>query len=596
MAGHSPASTRPAAFKVTLACDAGEVQAAAQSVRAFLATQGWGEKELMSFVLALVEACTNAIKHAGETARARPILVEAFSEPHQAEFRVHDHTPGFDWPADIELPAPHSENGRGLYLIKCVMDHAAYFRGRDENILLMRKSRPAAVATEPIGPVITADFADNEQVINDLVEELSSCYESLSAIFRHSVHEARAGSLKEFAERLFNDLLQILSAEWFVVRLLSKEGGRLEVFATSSPNLQAESLLLPGRAEEPTSLETEAAAARQTVWFGAQKSLPSDDPIAKWRPGSVGLVQPILLSGELMGTLALGKPPSAKPAPARGGLVFTAAQTNVVGTFADYLAIQIANARFQEEQVRQRLVARELEIAGNIQRSLLPVKLPQPPGFTIAGFCRSAREVGGDFFDVLKIHDHAVLMVIADVMGNGIPAALFAAILSTVVRAAPEMTQQPAALLTRVNQLLLPELAGVEMFITMQLVHVDARARKITAASAGHCPLAVAGEGSIRTFAPEGMPLGVMADALFEDEVIELGDNSRVLLYTDGITDATNTHGETFGQQRLLNWLERTTGVRRTADQLKSDLTAEMEKFQSGAPLKDDLTFLLLAG
>ena len=84
-------------------------------------------------------------------------------------------------------------------------------------------------------------------------------------------------------------------------------------------------------------------------------------------------------------------------------VVFTASQTNVVGTFAEFLAIQVVNARFQEEQVTSRLVAHELEIANSIQQSLLLKTLPQLPGFELAAFCRSAHQVGGDFYDVLRV-------------------------------------------------------------------------------------------------------------------------------------------------------------------------------------------------
>ena len=123
--------------------------------------------------------------------------------------------------------------------------------------------------------------------------------------------------------------------------------------------------------------------------------------------------------------------------------------------------------------------------------------------------------MGGDFYDVLKINAHSALLVIADVMGKGIPAALFAAMLRTLIRAAPELTPQPAALLERVNRLLFPELSGMDMFITAQLAYVDAKARRLVVAGAGHCPLAVATPTGVKTFSPEGMPLGIKQDTGF---------------------------------------------------------------------------------
>ena len=158
------------------------------------------------------------------------------------------------------------------------------------------------------------------------------------------------------------------------------------------------------------------------------------------------------------------------------------------------------------------------------------------------------------------------------------------------------MTQQPAALLTRANRLLFPELSGVAMFITAQLVLVDARARTLTIANAGHCPLLVAGDGAVKSYSPEGMPLGVLADSLFEDEKVELPENGCVLLYSDGVTDAQNPRGEKFGNQALADWLAQSSATRREAGRLRDDLVAELEKYQSGAALADDQTFMLLRG
>ena len=95
----------------------------------------------MSFDLVLVEACNNAIEHARD--HRQPILLEALSDAKRVEFRIHDHTPGFDWPVKVELPPPDSENGRGLYLIHSLMDYSEYLRGKNKNLLILRRLRAA---------------------------------------------------------------------------------------------------------------------------------------------------------------------------------------------------------------------------------------------------------------------------------------------------------------------------------------------------------------------------------------------------------------------------------------------------------------------
>src|SRR5206468_380912 len=477
------------------------------------------------------EACNNAINYASEAGRAQPIEIEVISSLTRVELRVNDHTPGFDWPGRINLPGSDSERGRGLYLIRSLMDSTEYFRGAGENSLRMRKNRSSQAGRVPSPSAnleeLSRRLAESEQIIGDMAEELSSCYESLAAIFRYSAEQGKAISLEDFSRRLLSDLLRITAADWFVLRLVPKGQSRLVVFTASDAPLELEPLEVPPSADPACAAEVRSAANRQDVWFDEHKLLGSDDPLRRLKPGSLGLVHPFYFGDTLIGTVTVGKTVSRVP--------FSAAQTNVVHTFADFLAIQIVNARFQAEQVNNLLMARDLQIAKNIQRNLLVKTLPQLTGFGLAGYCESARQVGGDFYDVIKLSDDSLLLIIADVMGKGIPAAMFAAILRSLLRALPELTSQPSALLSRVNRLLFDELSDVDMFITAQLVYVDVRERRLITASAGHCPLllAVANESVVKTLSPEGMPLGILPDTTFTDESAVLSKNCRVLLYTD---------------------------------------------------------------
>jgi serine phosphatase RsbU (regulator of sigma subunit) len=397
----------------------------------------------------------------------------------------------------------------------------------------------------------------------------------------------KSNDLGDFARRLLTDLIQITSAQWFVFRMTNFADQKLEVYASSDSSVLLPSLDLAEASGK--SVEAEAALAREDVWFDHINPLKSGDPLARIRPGCAGLVHPIFLADTLIGTLTIAK------SSATGS--FTAVEANVVHTFSDFLAIQIVNSRYTEELVRNRLVSRELEIAKTIQRSLLPKSIPRLPEYGLAGFCESAHQVGGDFYDVIKINDDSLLLIIADVMGKGIPAAMFAAILRSLLRAVPEWMNQPAALLGRVNRLLFEELSGVDMFITAQLVYVDSRARKITAASAGHCPvlLAVDGDGNVKSLSPEGLPLGILPDTTFSNHTEILPKKCRVLLYTDGLTEARNESGEFFGQERLMRWFRSAARSKKTAEELKDDLAGELIGFQSSTTLSDDQTFLIMA-
>ena len=135
--GSSPARV----LRLCLECNLTEVHSAARVARRFLAEQGCLYHELMDYELALVEACNNAIQHAGIDGRNKPVVVEILCDTAQVEFRITDHTAGFDWPARAALPDTQRENGRGLYLIKSLMDYANYFRGPEQNVLVIRKRR-----------------------------------------------------------------------------------------------------------------------------------------------------------------------------------------------------------------------------------------------------------------------------------------------------------------------------------------------------------------------------------------------------------------------------------------------------------------------
>jgi serine phosphatase RsbU (regulator of sigma subunit) len=257
----------------------------------------------------------------------------------------------------------------------------------------------------------------------------------------------------------------------------------------------------------------------------------------------------------------------------------------------------IGDTLWHKKRLDSRLAAHELEIARQLQQSLLPRSFPALPGFGFAAFCRSASQVGGDFYDILSLADDSVLLVVADVMGKGVPAALFAATLRTLVRATLEWTQRPSELLARMNRLMYQELSGVDMFITAQLALVEPRRQLMSIASAGHCPLLLAdGQGNTRAISPDGLPLGIMPNAVFAEQEEAFDSSNSALLYTDGLTDARNPQGRFFGPERLEHWLRHSAGKKRNADQLKASFVWELERFQSERPPEDDQTFLLLAG
>ncbi len=580
---------KAAKLRVSSGCDLQKVRPMTRAVRDFLATEGAIEEELNACELALVEACNNAVLYVTQDGRKQTIDVEISIDESEIEMKIHDHTSGFRLPDLANLPDQDNETGRGLFIMRSLMDSISYVRDGNQNTLILKKLRPTsndgAGSSLDIIRDLRLQLTENEEIISDMTNELSSCYESLSAIFRAGAELGQTNNLEEFSRSLGRELLEITGSDWFILRIVPKDELRLVVFASSHAN-PLEPLSIGISCDSDLTAEMKAAISGRDVWFNSRNPLDVCDPLKISMPPSFGLIHPFFFGDTLMGTLTVGK--------FQHRSAFNAANAQVVRTFAEFLGIQIANARMRDEQVTHQLVAHELQIARNIQRALLPKALPKFHRVNLSGFYESARQVGGDFYDVVPAGKKGLLLIVADVMGKGIPAAMFAAIFRSLVRSSPELNDQPGTLLSRMNRLLYNDLADVDMFITAQLGFLDLQNRCLKIANAGHCPALLAGkEGEVKVLAPEDLPIGVQPEIEFVETVTTLPPAARVLVYTDGLTETRNAGGEFFGQERIVKWLSQNR--LKTADQMKLLLATELAAFRGKAPLQDDQTFLLLA-
>jgi serine phosphatase RsbU (regulator of sigma subunit)/anti-sigma regulatory factor (Ser/Thr protein kinase) len=572
-------------LRVECACDLAAVRSASLQVREFLAARGLSEEEIAGLELALVEAANNAVEHSTAEALGLPLRIEATVGGHEVELRIIDHTPGFDWPEQAELPDDDSEGGRGIFLIQSIVDRANYLRGRGENCLILTKTR----LSQGADPAPAADaesamqIAELESALDGMTEELSYSYETLTSIFRYSAQLASSQDLGSFAERLLRDALALAEADVAVLRLFENDRGVLRVQLAEPAAALADVWL-----KDTHSCEAECARLRQDVWFDATHPLTKEDPLNGAGDLHLGVCHPLALNEQLLGTITLARK--------SGDHAFRAAQINVLHTLADFLAIQVANEGFLQERMRTQVVRRELDIAAAIQRSLLPTRIPAAGPFSIATCCESAQDVGGDFLDVIAVGDTGVLFVIADVMGKGIPAALFAAILRSVIRSLPQHFTDPALLLTTVNRLLYDDFSRVDMFSTALVAYLDRPGRRLLTASAGHCPLLVVqpGEAGVQRIEASGPPLGVLPEAGYFAELVSLRRGARALIYTDGVTELANPDGEMFGETRLTEWFSARRLVSHPSAALKAALKEELARFQRGRQLRDDQTFIFL--
>ena len=242
----------------------------------------------------------------------------------------------------------------------------------------------------------------------------------------------------------------------------------------------------------------------------------------------------------------------------------------------------------------------ELERAREIQQSLLPKDIPQLPGFEIAAAWRPARTVGGDYFDVLRLGENRLAICIADVVGKGVSAALLMANVQATVRAfarrgasrhAPPAANSPAWVCSRVNSVLCGNIAA-EKFVTFFYGVLDADKRTLQYCNAGHPSPLLVSVDSVRQLAPGGAVLGVFPTWKYEDSTISLSLRDRLLLFTDGITEAARPDGQEFGEDNIAALAKAHSAS--SASELNSRVLAKATDF-CGGQFQDDATLLVIA-
>ena len=237
------------------------------------------------------------------------------------------------------------------------------------------------------------------------------------------------------------------------------------------------------------------------------------------------------------------------------------------------------------------LQAQEMQRAREIQQSLLPKEIPQLAGFEVAAAWRPAREVSGDYYDVFKLDEHRLGVCIADVVGKGVAAALLMANVQAAVRAYASSAENAAQLCAKVNRLLCENLATGK-FVTFLYGVLDNETRTFDYCNAGNVYPILVSQGTVRTADQGGAVLGVFPEWKYENANLALGSGDRLLLVTDGITEAYGPDEKEFGEERLA--LAALAGSKRTAAEMSKLLLEEVSTF-CGSHFHDDATLLVIA-
>jgi serine phosphatase RsbU (regulator of sigma subunit)/putative methionine-R-sulfoxide reductase with GAF domain len=294
---------------------------------------------------------------------------------------------------------------------------------------------------------------------------------------------------------------------------------------------------------------------------------------------------PLRARGDIVGALLVDR--------GADELLLSQRRLNILNGIAGQVAVAIENLRLMREVAVQQLLEKELNVAREIQKSFLPDCCPLVPGWQLSALWRSARRVGGDFYDFMELANGNLGMVIADVADKGVPAALFMALSRTLVRATAMGGRTPADALRRSNELILAD-ARTDLFVTVFYGVLDPKAARFTYANAGHNPPIWLRARSGRAYYLDrhGIALGVVPEVNLQEDTVALSPGDVLALYTDGVTEAMNPHEEEFGVARLEHIIRE--NVDRSAGEIVNAIEHAVEAFVGGEPPFDDLTLVIL--
>jgi phosphoserine phosphatase RsbU/P len=305
------------------------------------------------------------------------------------------------------------------------------------------------------------------------------------------------------------------------------------------------------------------------------------------------LLMPISSRDQLVGFISLGE--------CRVQHEYGATDRELLMSVGSQLALVIENSRLTERIVADEKLRRELALAAEVQRRLLPVQAPECAALELAGFCQPARGVGGDYYDFFKLDDRQVGIAIADVAGKGIAAALQmstvqATLRSLVSASAPHQLNGGSVAMTvgKLNRLLRNSTGGAN-YVTFFYAEFDDSTRQLAYVNAGHNPpilFRANGKDDYRQLSCGGMFVGMFEHCGYEQEVVQMQPGDVLIGFTDGLSEALNVKGEEFGEERIRATLAATRGL--ASNKIRDEVVRRANAWCAGAPQHDDLTFIVL--
>ena len=298
-------------------------------------------------------------------------------------------------------------------------------------------------------------------------------------------------------------------------------------------------------------------------------------------------VIPLIIKNKIIGLLLFGLKYS--------GSRFAGKDIELLTATANQTAVAIENARLYESEREKLILDNDLENARKIQKSLLPASIPKIKGLDISGTMISAMQVGGDYFDVIKVSDSKVFVIVGDVSGKGLAASFYMSKLQTMVRLYCNETNTPFSVLSKINFRIFKEMEK-NWFITATVALFDMESKSVKICRAGHTSTVLVNNGNLTEITPSGIGLGLEEGKIFDKNLQEIelyfDEKSLFTFYSDGVTEAMNSKNEMFGSKKLNEFLINKSVF--STSTIQEELLEELKHHRKNHPQNDDITFVLV--
>jgi serine phosphatase RsbU (regulator of sigma subunit) len=439
------------------------------------------------------------------------------------------------------------------------------------------EGKPACAAMEAALRRSLASLVGQGLEKRAIATETLDRYREINLLYR--IGETIGASLDPAAitRLVLDETNRVIEADSGLLLLFGEDAGAPDIGGVLGPGEQA--LELHELAEEVIALVTQTgrpAIVAEPAAHGPQNRL---------RNFSGVLCAPLKAQEKIIGHIVLGR--------LQGQPMFTASDEKLLMALAGQTAIALENARLHESSLARERLARELQLARDLQASLIPRQVPEAPGWDFAAWWRPANEVSGDFYDFMPRENGQLGLVVADVSDKGMASALYMALTRSVVRASTLGALSAAEGLTRANRLLCADSIG-GMFVTLVYAQLDTLSRELVYVNCGHNPPLHfrAAQQELLELTADDIMVGFDDSWQFHERRVQLAPGDVLVFFTDGVTEAVSPQQRRFEDERLQAIVRRC--ARRSATELLREIQAELYRFMANTPAHDDITLMVV--